>query len=82
LWQEISEALPKKPLNVGCFFSGKVDGVTDVQVNECNDKEALEAADLIVVCQKYTTGWDEWRLIAVFLCRRIGSPELLMQLLG
>eukprot|EP00930_Biecheleria_cincta_P001562 TRINITY_DN102698_c0_g1_i1.p1 TRINITY_DN102698_c0_g1~~TRINITY_DN102698_c0_g1_i1.p1 ORF type:complete len:884 (-),score=142.78 TRINITY_DN102698_c0_g1_i1:206-2836(-) len=71
-----------KTLNVGCFFSSNVNGVTDNQENGCDDKEALEAADLIVVCQKYTTGWDEWRLIAVFLCRRIGSPELLMQLLG
>ena len=40
------------------------------------DSVALEAADLVVMCKKYTTGWDEWRLIAIFLCRKVTSPEL------
>ena len=30
--------------------------VTDTKVNGCCDSEALEEADIVVVCQKYTTG--------------------------
>ena len=30
--------------------------VTDTKVNGCCDSEALEEADIAVVCQKYTTG--------------------------
>ena len=48
----------KKALKVCCFFSSKVDGITDRQVNECTDAEILAASDLIVVCQKYKTGWS------------------------
>ena len=40
------------------------------------DSVALEAADLVVMCKKYTTGWDEWRVIGIFLCRKVTSPEL------
>ena len=72
-----------KPFSVACFFTGKVDdGSTDGQANGLPDPEALEAADIVVLCRKYTTGWDEWRVCSIFLCRRIGSPEFLMQLLG
>ena len=52
---------------MGCFFSGKVDGArSDQEANSGrSDEEVLEESDLIVVCQKYTTGWDEWRIVAV-----------------
>lgn len=32
----------QKTLNVACFFSGKVDDITDNRVNGCSDKEALD----------------------------------------
>ena len=69
---------------MGCFFSGKVDGArSDQEANSGrSDEEVLEESDLIVVCQKYTTGWDEWRIVAVFILRKLGSEEFLQQLLG
>lgn len=77
-----------QPLQVACFFSGKVQGArSDREANswsfECPDDAAvLDEADLIAVCQKYTTGWDEWRVVAIFIFRRLGSEALLQQLLG
>jgi len=77
-----------KRLRIGCFFSGRVDGArNDQEANSCefdsfDDASVLEVADVIVVCQKYTSGWDEWRVVAIFILRRLGSAELLQQLLG
>ena len=47
---------------------------SDFQANGCcSDKAALEKADLIVLCRRYTARWDEWRVIGIFICRRIIS---------
>eukprot|EP00931_Biecheleriopsis_adriatica_P063421 TRINITY_DN38408_c0_g1_i2.p1 TRINITY_DN38408_c0_g1~~TRINITY_DN38408_c0_g1_i2.p1 ORF type:complete len:891 (-),score=188.14 TRINITY_DN38408_c0_g1_i2:6-2678(-) len=71
-------------LHVSCFYTGSVEEIgTDFKANGSRqDAEALELADLIVLCRKYTTGWDEWRVCGIFICRRLTSPEFLMQLLG
>ena len=74
-------------LMVACFFTGYADtahgdSTTDAKVNGSHDVDALEKADVIVLCRKYTVGWDEWRVVSIFILRRIMSPEFLMQLLG
>ena len=56
-----------------------IHGAANDSINTC---AGLDVADLVVVCQKLPTGWDEWRVIAVCLCNRISSCELLMQLLA
>ena len=73
-----------QPLHVSCFYTGSVEGTgSDFKANgNRSDAEALEQADLIILCRKYTTGWDEWRVCGIFICRRVTSPEFLMQLLG
>ena len=74
-------------LVVACFFTGYADtangaSTTDAKVNGTHDSDALEKADIIVLCRKYTVGWDEWRVVSIFILRRVTSPEFLMQLLG
>lgn len=42
----------------------------------------LDQADVVVCCQKFLAGWDEWRVCSVFLCKRTFSEEHLQQLLA
>ena len=35
--------------------------------------------DILVTCRKYVTGYDEWRIAAIFLAGRINQPEFLQQ---
>ena len=51
---------------VGVFFSGTVQssGGKAIRDREANkgkeDREMLEASDIIVCCCKFLAGWDEW----------------------
>ena len=55
-------------IKIGVFFSGRVktsDGkmLRDREANgKISDQEMLKKADIIVCCQKFLAGWDEWRV--------------------
>ena len=47
----------------------------------CNESLPKDC-DIIVTCRKYVTGYDEWRLCAIFLLTRLSQPEILQQVLA
>lgn len=78
----------QKQFQIGMFFSGtraeKKSGGKSTMVTEqqANGGLALDDCDIIVTCKKYVTGYDEWRICAIFLMARLNQPEFLQQILG
>jgi hypothetical protein len=77
------------PFCIGAFFSGRVEKKGKVKGEEkwiseyeANDGVGVVDCDIIVTCRKYVTGYDEWRVCAVFLATRLQQPEFLQQVLG
>merc|ERR1719197_2382980 len=69
------------------FFSLRAQKKTGNKVEMVSEQEAnggatIDTCDIIVTCKKYVTGYDEWRICAVFLATRISQPEFLQQILG
>ena len=56
--------------------------VKDQDVNGVDDAAMLSKSDIIICCRKFLAGWDEWRICAVFLARRISSEEYFQHMRG
>lgn len=75
-------------MTIGVFFSGLVKAKNGKMIRdrEANgqepDQKMLGKADIVVCCQKFLAGWDEWRVCSIFLCKRTHSEEHLQQLLA
>lgn len=76
-----------KPFVIGTFFSLRAEKITGKQKSMVTQEEANNGVtpkdcDILVTCRKYVTGYDEWRVCAIFLATRVSQPEFLQQVLG
>jgi type I site-specific restriction-modification system R (restriction) subunit len=71
------------------FFSGRVDGRSEGEFNGFDERDAAEATkaacekgDILVVCDKLDTGYDDPRLSRMYVCRKYSSPGKFVQVVN